>query len=118
MIRRPPRSTLFPYTTLFRSPHFDQAVDTVLVRPVGTRDSLLVVYSNRARGVLPIRARLTFDDGTTQDFEYPAEVWSTNTNFYVRAYGFAKKVARVEIDPDHRFVDLDRANNVFVIKRP
>src|SRR3989442_11773441 len=24
MIRRPPRSTLFPYTTLFRSPHDDQ----------------------------------------------------------------------------------------------
>src|SRR2546430_8486802 len=23
MIRRPPRSTLFPYTTLFRSPHFE-----------------------------------------------------------------------------------------------
>src|SRR5258708_22093783 len=23
MIRRPPRSTLFPYTTLFRSPHSD-----------------------------------------------------------------------------------------------
>src|SRR5260221_5540642 len=23
MIRRPPRSTLFPYTTLFRSAHFD-----------------------------------------------------------------------------------------------
>src|SRR3712207_8353464 len=25
MIRRPPRSTLFPYTTLFRSPQEDQA---------------------------------------------------------------------------------------------
>src|SRR2546430_12509166 len=24
MIRRPPRSTLFPYTTLFRSPAFDE----------------------------------------------------------------------------------------------
>src|SRR5438552_12764888 len=24
MIRRPPRSTLFPYTTLFRSEHFEQ----------------------------------------------------------------------------------------------
>src|SRR2546430_11151926 len=24
MIRRPPRSTLFPYTTLFRSPHDDR----------------------------------------------------------------------------------------------
>src|SRR5256885_10555615 len=26
MIRRPPRSTLFPYTTLFRSPSFDDVV--------------------------------------------------------------------------------------------
>src|SRR3712207_7273313 len=26
MIRRPPRSTLFPYTTLFRSPHFHNPV--------------------------------------------------------------------------------------------
>src|SRR3712207_7065340 len=27
MIRRPPRSTLFPYTTLFRSRHADRAED-------------------------------------------------------------------------------------------
>jgi hypothetical protein len=33
-------------------------------------------------------------------------------------YGFAKKVAKVEVDPDHRFVDLERANNVFTIKKP
>src|SRR5258707_8106746 len=26
MIRRPPRSTLFPYTTLFRSPHPNQKI--------------------------------------------------------------------------------------------
>src|SRR6266480_1281348 len=30
MIRRPPRSTLFPYTTLFRSPHLHFAADTFL----------------------------------------------------------------------------------------
>src|SRR2546425_8118799 len=28
MIRRPPRSTLFPYTTLFRSPSADSTVST------------------------------------------------------------------------------------------
>src|SRR5256885_11156447 len=28
MIRRPPRSTLFPYTTLFRSGQFDLALDS------------------------------------------------------------------------------------------
>src|SRR5438132_6003232 len=31
MIRRPPRSTLFPYTTLFRSPAFSQAMQPCLL---------------------------------------------------------------------------------------
>src|SRR2546426_8678289 len=36
MIRRPPRSTLFPYTTLFRSPH-EPAFDAKTLRErVGT----------------------------------------------------------------------------------
>src|SRR2546428_6475268 len=35
MIRRPPRSTLFPYTTLFRSKH---AAAIVPARPSGRRD--------------------------------------------------------------------------------
>jgi hypothetical protein len=100
------------------NPHFDQAIDTVVTRTFANTDSAVVVFSNRARGVLPIRARFTFEDGTTQDFDYPAEVWSTNTGFYLRKYGFAKKVAKVEIDPDHRLVDLERANNVFTIKKP
>src|SRR5258708_9718541 len=34
MIRRPPRSTLFPYTTLFRSPALDQGVE---VKKAGNR---------------------------------------------------------------------------------
>ena len=89
-----------------------------MTRAYGATDSVAVVFGNRARGVLPIRARFTFDDGTTQDFNYPAEVWSTNTGFYLRKYGFTKKVVKVEIDPDHRLVDLDRANNVFTVKRP
>jgi hypothetical protein len=100
------------------NPHFDQAIDTVVTRTYGTTDSAAVVFGNRARGVLPIRVRFTFEDGTSQDFDYPAEVWSTNTGFYLRKYGFPKKIARVEIDPDHRLVDLERANNVFTIRKP
>src|SRR5256885_5304478 len=38
MIRRPPRSTLFPYTTLFRSGHsiwvHDRAVGSIMLLPV------------------------------------------------------------------------------------
>src|SRR5258708_22236611 len=35
MIRRPPRSTLFPYTTLFRSPYDTLSVDAGVDGPVG-----------------------------------------------------------------------------------
>src|SRR5260221_11901216 len=33
MIRRPPRSTLFPYTTLFRSVGLSEAAEEILERP-------------------------------------------------------------------------------------
>src|SRR3989440_6765117 len=54
MIRRPPRSTLFPYTTLFRSGRADQRDDAVLdprqegvlLRPVEAVD--LVAEQDRA----------------------------------------------------------------------
>src|SRR2546430_12290811 len=45
MIRRPPRSTLFPYTTLFRSnmpehePHVGQAASSTLARSSSLTDS-------------------------------------------------------------------------------
>jgi hypothetical protein len=75
------------------------------------------MYGNRMRGVLPIRARFTFADGSTQDFNYPAEVWSTNSEHYVREYAFAgKKLAKIELDPEHRLVDIDRSNSVWVAK--
>src|SRR3712207_7033359 len=41
MIRRPPRSTLFPYTTLFRSDHH---------HPPETRPDCLLSYPSRGRG--------------------------------------------------------------------
>src|SRR2546427_3257159 len=51
MIRRPPRSTLFPYTTLFRSERYASVMNTVL----NLRDSQLFIVgaskveqSNRA----------------------------------------------------------------------
>src|SRR2546422_3498688 len=38
MIRRPPRSTLFPYTTLFRSPGFGPVVADLPSNSTGYRD--------------------------------------------------------------------------------
>lgn len=96
------------------NPHFDQAIDSIVQKQVNGVDSVAVLYTNHARGVMPIHARFIFTDGSTQNFDYPAEVWSTNTTFYIRRYAFpGKTVARVELDPDKRLPDTDRANNVW-----
>ena len=95
--------------------HFDQAIDTVVTSksPQGA-NVLTVVYGNRARGVLPIHARFTYSDGTVENFDYPAEVWSTNTTHYMRRYTIGNKtLSRIELDPDKRLLDVDRTNNVW-----
>src|SRR5436189_5487566 len=49
MIRRPPRSTLFPYTTLFRSPRFPAPVEFIAaviayyVHPVNIQTACLIM---------------------------------------------------------------------------
>src|SRR2546430_13589517 len=63
MIRRPPRSTLFPYTTLFRSPVLDG------IRLVGVVIRLRTATA-RTRGAPPRR-----DTATT-----PAYGWSSLTD--------------------------------------
>src|SRR3712207_7274255 len=63
MIRRPPRSTLFPYTTLFRSVDVDLLAQQFVV-PVGVADIEFLQRSARPahraaedrRSALPLRA--------------------------------------------------------------
>jgi len=101
------------YTTA----HFDQAIDSVETSNANGAQHVVVIYGNHARGVLPIRVRFTFSDGTTQDIEYPALVWSTNSSRYMREYDFTgKTVSRIDLDPDHRLVDIDRTNNSWIAK--
>jgi len=91
---------------------FDQSIDSVVVKKTGNTTNVGVVYGNRERGVLPIRARFTFSDGSTKDYVYPAEVWSTNTRRYVREYSFTnKELVKIELDPEQRLLDIDRTNN-------
>jgi hypothetical protein len=92
--------------------HFDQAIDTVATKQSGDTMYVGVRFANRARGVLPIHARFTFSDGSVENIDYPAEVWSTNTTYYVREYAYVgKKLVKIELDPEKRLIDLNRDNN-------
>src|SRR5260370_15884474 len=59
MIRRPPRSTLFPYTTLFRSGKFDVdvAAQAGVEEQIPARVVVVVVDVNLVTIPLPIAAR-------------------------------------------------------------
>ncbi|HET7187809.1 MAG TPA: M1 family metallopeptidase, partial [Gemmatimonadaceae bacterium] len=96
------------------NPRFDQAIDSVASSRSGDVQTVTVQYANRARGVLPIHARFTFSDGSVENYDYPAEVWSRNTVHYQRSYAFrGKTVSRIELDADKRLPDVDRGNNVW-----
>src|SRR3712207_8872686 len=79
MIRRPPRSTLFPYTTLFRSPA------DLRVRPgrhalLADRDRLpdgrSPQRSRLRRGRQPLRDRLVAGDRLARSEEHTSELQS------------------------------------------
>ena len=66
-----------------------------------TRPIVAVLYGNRARGVLPIRARFTFTDGSTQDFDYPGRgVEHEHAALRPRVRVRGKKLTKIELDPD------------------
>src|SRR5258708_21821344 len=52
MIRRPPRSTLFPYTTLFRSPACSRANPTFMARSFASKDRPAFFGPSAARKTL------------------------------------------------------------------
>src|SRR3712207_9497640 len=68
MIRRPPRSTLFPYTTLFRSP----AQEVVGEAPLGEAAALVgaaavgEIGRCKRRGAAPKRARRRSEEHTSE----------------------------------------------------
>src|SRR2546429_3627993 len=76
MIRRPPRSTLFPYTTLFRSASLDQL--PVLDDPTSNPHLLDTLAS--ARGGDDVAEPLASEDATENPSEQVADRKSTRLN--------------------------------------
>src|SRR5437667_3146571 len=71
MIRRPPRSTLFPYTTLFRSP------TAAVLYPVEYSTRVEVHFDEPQRAVTPGQAAV-FYDGDLRSEEHTSELQLTN----------------------------------------
>src|SRR5688572_32116051 len=64
MVRRPPRSTLFPYTTLFRSPRQEQ--DALFGVPLLTREISQQMTDQKNLSFTDFRARIGEDRKSTR----------------------------------------------------
>ena len=67
------------------------------------------------RGLAPMPARLavTRADGSVERLEIPVEVWLAGARRHTLTVRSIPAVVRVELDPEQRFPDADRSNDVW-----
>src|SRR2546425_3521858 len=79
MIRRPPRSTLFPYTTLFRSIIFDGKASARRIRlgwKIESGAGLRLARTGSAGSVLNVKHEIVNGSGATRSEEHTSELQS------------------------------------------
>lgn len=63
--------------------------------------------------VMPILVELTFDDGTTENYHFPAQIWRMNDVEATRTFATNKPVKKITIDPKEETADIDTSNNMW-----
>ena len=88
MIRRPPRSTLFPYTTLFRSGHFFKAIEAFQTRNVSPAiDGIRFIWKNANHAFLNFLRTCTKNSLQAETVKgFLSEMEANRSKIEVRAY--------------------------------
>jgi hypothetical protein len=87
----------------------DQAIDDA----VQVGDSLDVQVENKGRMPMPVILVARNQKGDTTQVMIPVDVWLTGTKRATVRMAVPSGFTRVEIDPDERFPDVDRTNQVW-----
>ncbi len=69
--------------------------------------------TNKGGLVMPVILQVTYDDGTTGMFRYPAEIWRYNNQSVMKLVLSDKKIVQFEVDPYLETGDIDMDNNAF-----
>jgi len=88
----------------------DQSVGSVRATPQGTE----IVVRDVGDVPMPARLTITLADGSTLTREVPVSTWLAGRREATVTVPRGRTVTRVEIDAEHGFPDVDRANNVWV----
>ncbi|HOD10758.1 MAG TPA: M1 family aminopeptidase, partial [Flavobacterium sp.] len=63
--------------------------------------------------VMPIIVEMTFEDGTTENHHFPAQIWRTNDKEAIRTFATQKAVTKIVVDPKQETADIDVSNNTW-----
>jgi hypothetical protein len=61
--------------------------------------------------VMPIIVEITFEDGTTENHYFPAQIWRMNDKEVTRTFATKKAVSKIIVDPKEETADIDTSNN-------
>jgi Peptidase family M1 domain len=72
-----------------------------------------VTFNKPGGLVMPIIVELTFEDGTTDNQTFPAQIWRMNDNEATRTFATEKPIKKIQIDPKLETADIDTTNNTW-----
>jgi len=72
------------------------------------------VEFNKPGGMLmPILVEITYEDGTLDNFKYPAQIWRKSNDTAKKVYATEKAIKKIQIDPKLETADIDVTNNTW-----
>jgi hypothetical protein len=70
------------------------------------------VEFNKPGGMpMPIIVQITYEDGTVDNYKYPAQIWRQNNETAKKVYAANKAIKQIQIDPKLETADIDVNNN-------
>ncbi|WDO13297.1 M1 family metallopeptidase [Flavobacterium sp. WW92] len=70
-----------------------------------------VAFDKPGGMLMPILVQLTYDDGSTEDYNFPVQIWRKGNQTVSRVFATEKKVAKIKLDPKLQTADIDLENN-------
>jgi hypothetical protein len=72
-----------------------------------------VTFNKPGGLVMPIIVELTFEDGTTENHKFPAQIWRMNDDEVTRTFATKKVLSKIVVDPKLETADIDVTNNTW-----
>lgn len=72
-----------------------------------------VTFNKPGELVMPILVEITYEDGSTENYHFPAQIWRMNDVEVSRTFATQKLISKIIVDPKLETADIDTTNNTW-----